>query len=278
MAILNNFTALAAKTRQTICLGLGSSILLFIGCHSQPAPKKEPGYKDSFRPIRKVEAPPPKTAEIVKKTWVAGRSVQGRPIEVQSYGESKDCVLILATIHGNEFAGTPLMKRFAKELSAKPELSKDWTIVIVPVVNPDGFAKKKRRNARNVDLNRNFPAGNYKSKGSKDKGPLSEPESQIIESLLRKYQPQFILSFHQAANLLDYDGPGKDLAERLATACPLKVSRMGARPGSLGSYAGIELKIPIITVELPGKASRMDEETLWNSYGGLLIEALKKQG
>ncbi|MDF1665230.1 MAG: DUF2817 domain-containing protein [Planctomycetota bacterium] len=208
-------------------------------------------------------------------TWIAGHSVQGRPIEVQSYGESENCLLILATIHGNEFAGTPLMKKFAKVLKAQPELTRDWTLVIVPVVNPDGFAAKKRRNARGVDLNRNFPAGNYKSKGSKDKGPLSEPESQVIDGLLKKYKPQFILSFHQAANLLDYDGPGKELAERLAAVCPLKVSRMGARPGSLGSYAGIELKIPIITVELPGKASRMSEETLWKNYGGLLLEALK---
>lgn len=250
---------------------------LCCACQSAPKPKEEMGYRDSFRPVKKYkETEARKPEKAIKKSWIAGRSVQGRPIEVQAYGNGADCLLILATIHGNEFAGTPLMKRFAKELRANPELVNGWTLVIVPVANPDGFAAKKRRNARGVDLNRNFPAGNYKSKGSKDKGPLSEPESKVIETLLQKYKPRYILSFHQAANLLDYDGPGKELAQRLAAVCPLKVSRMGARPGSLGSYAGIELKIPIITVELPGKASRMTEDTLWENYGGLLIEALKK--
>ena len=234
------------------------------------------GYTKSFRPVQKPEPAVTPKASVVHKTWIAGQSVKGRDIEAQSFGAAPNTALIMATIHGNEFAGTPLLKRFSKELKERPELSKDWTIILLPVANPDGYAAKSRRNARGIDLNRNFPASNYKRRSKKDQGPLSEPESRVIEALLRKFKPKFILSFHQAANLLDYDGPGEELAKRLAKVCPLKVSRMGARPGSLGSYAGIELKIPIITVELPGKASFMSEDKLWQNYGQLLLESLKK--
>jgi hypothetical protein len=55
----------------------------------------------------------------------------------------------------------------------------------------------------------------------------------------------------------------------------LPVKRLGAYPGSLGAFAGEDLGIPIITVELPGAASRLTEDELWTRYGPMMIAAVE---
>jgi protein MpaA len=55
----------------------------------------------------------------------------------------------------------------------------------------------------------------------------------------------------------------------------LPVKRIGSLPGSLGSYAGITLGKPIVTLELPATASQMDDEELWDRYGDVLLAAIR---
>jgi len=54
----------------------------------------------------------------------------------------------------------------------------------------------------------------------------------------------------------------------------LPVRKLGAKPGSLGSYAGETLRIPIVTFEMPGDASRLDAESLWAKYGNAFVAAV----
>jgi len=60
----------------------------------------------------------------------------------------------------------------------------------------------------------------------------------------------------------------------MARYCDLPVRKLGARPGSLGSYAGENLRIPIITFELPCDADSLDSKSLWTRYGSALIAAV----
>ena len=83
-----------------------------------------------------------------------------------------------------------------------------------------------------------------------------------------------IVSIHQPLKCIDYDGPAKELAEEMARHCDLPVRKIGAMPGSLGSYAGITLGIPIITLELPKEATNLNSEVLWQRYGPVLIAAI----
>ena len=52
------------------------------------------------------------------------------------------------------------------------------------------------------------------------------------------------------------------------------VKKLGARPGSLGSYAGVDLGIPIITFEMLQNDSGLDSDTLWQRYGKALVAAI----
>jgi protein MpaA len=209
------------------------------------------------------------------KSFVAGRSLENRPIEVRLIGHGADVTLIIATIHGNEAAGTPLVARLEEHLTADGAILRNRRVVIVPVANPDGLARNMRTNARGVDLNRNFPTENRVAGMRSGIIGLSEPESTTLERLVQVYRPSKIVSIHQPVNCVDYDGPAEELARRMSSACGMPVKKIGALPGSLGSYAGVTMGIPIVTYELPRSADTLDPQALWERYGPALVEAIR---
>jgi protein MpaA len=206
--------------------------------------------------------------------FTIGRSVEGTEIEAIRLGKGPETVLILATIHGDEAAGTPLLRDLATHLATHPEILEQRSVILIPLANPDGFAHGTRTNAHGVDLNRNFPAGNFSRSESHGSAALSEPESTALYDLIEREKPHRIVSLHQPLTCIDYDGPGAAIARAMAAKTDLPVKQLGGRPGSLGSYAGITLGIPIITVELPASASAMDPGELWKRYGPMLVAAV----
>ena len=211
----------------------------------------------------------------ISQYHIGGRSVLKRPIVYQTFGFGHDVALILATIHGSEPAGTPLVRYLARHLQQNPHLVEGRTVVLVPVANPDGLAHNRRHNARGVDLNRNFAATNRINTVAYGSSGQSEPESAFIDRLLKQYRPNRIVSIHQPLNCVDYDGPARDLAERMARKCRLPLKKLGSRPGSLGAYAGETLGIPIVTFEMRAGDSSLSDVQLWNLYGEALLEAVK---
>jgi protein MpaA len=159
-------------------------------------------------------------------------------------------------------------------LSQNEGLMRDRRLLIIPVANPDGYAENVRHNLRGIDLNRNFPADNWQTADRHGDAALSEPESAALHRVLENARPTRIISIHQPLVCIDYDGPGERVAEAMSAECHLPVKRLGGRPGSLGSYAGETLKIPIITVELPEDASGLKADALWDSYGRMLLAGI----
>ncbi len=205
---------------------------------------------------------------------IIGRSVQNRPIVCQVFGSGPDVVLIMATIHGNEPAGTPLVRRLATYLEQHESLLAGRTVVLLPVANPDGMAANTRRNVHGVDLNRNFIAQNRVNNTTNGHSALCEPESRVLHDLIEKYRPDRIVSIHQPLACIDYDGPAAGLAMKMGEYCDLPVKRLGARPGSLGSYVGVTLGTPIITFEMLRCDSNLSDSILWQKYGKALLAAL----
>ncbi|MCF7974558.1 MAG: DUF2817 domain-containing protein [Phycisphaerae bacterium] len=205
---------------------------------------------------------------------VGGRSLQNRIVLYDVLGHGPDTTLILSAIHGNEDAGTPLVKRLSQHLQTNTSLLLGRTVVIIPVLNPDGRAARVRYNAHGVDLNRNFESANRINDKVNGLKALSEPETEILVDIISKYQPSKIVTLHQPLSCVDYDGPGLGLAQAMAEACPLSVKKLGARPGSLGAYTGEALRIPTITLEMNDSDSYMSDQALWDTYGGALIAAI----
>ena len=238
------------------------AVLSFAGCYQ------------AVRYPELVDTHVPPTIVRAARYHVVGTSVEGRSIMCLVLGEGPDVALIMATIHGNEPAGTPLVRRLATHLRQHPEILDGRKVVLLRLANPDGLAHRSRYNSHGVDLNRNFEAANRLSSKQSGLTALSEPESRAIRQVILQYQPDRIVSIHQPLACIDYDGPAQELAERMGQYCALPVKKLGARPGSLGSYAGVTLGIPIITFEMLGSDSQLDTEALWQKYGRALVAAI----
>ncbi|MCK4887813.1 MAG: DUF2817 domain-containing protein, partial [Planctomycetes bacterium] len=208
------------------------------------------------------------------RSFIAGYSVQNRKIQYFVMGTGDDVIFIMGAIHGDEPASTTLVNALLEHLRSNPQLLNGRKVILMPVANPDGLAANTRFNARGVDLNRNFEAVNRINKPRYGTAGLSEPESVVIKELLVKYNPDRILSLHQPFACIDYDGPAVDIALKMGKYCDLEVKKLGARPGSLGSYAGITLSIPIITVELHESDTSLNEDQIWQRYGKMMLAAI----
>lgn len=233
------------------------------------------GCQQDYQGPAIVSMPRRRPVEVVEvSSGFVGRSVEDRPIAYTVLGGGHDVVLILATIHGDESAGTPIVHRVGEYLKENRQLLSGRKVVLVPQVNPDGFIHNRRGNARGVDLNRNFAADNRVNNRTNGMFAFSEPESRAIEELIREHNPDRIIVFHEALSCIDYDGPGFSLAMHMGNYCGLRVSKLGARPGSLGSYAGVGLGIATITVELTKEDSGLGRDALWRRYGAMVLAGI----
>lgn len=238
------------------------AVLAFSGC-----------YRPVDYPVI-VDIPQPSAVEPAIPHRIIGKSLENRPMEYLVLGQGHDVTFILAAIHGDEKAGIPLVRRLATYLQQNPQLLQGRKVVLLPVANPDGVAHNTRYNANGVDLNRNFSTANRLNTKRFGRTALSEPETRLIVRLIRQYAPDRVVSIHQSLACIDYDGPSQALANRMAEYCGLPRIKLGAQPGSLGSYAGVTLRIPTITLELPYIADRLNSERLWQRYGPALIAAV----
>lgn len=234
------------------------SLLSVTGC--------QPQQREPFAPV--IQTP------VVAAPEILGYSVQNRPIEMFTIGYGPERVLIMATIHGDETAGLPLTWRLIDRLKSFTHLHDRYTVMVIPLANPDGLALGTRFNASGIDLNRNFPASNRINSTTFGLESLTEPESRVLHDLILDRPPARIVSIHQPLYCLDYDGPGEGIAEAMAVYCPLPVKKLGSRAGSFGSFCGLEQNIPIITMELAKEDSDLTEDQLWNLYGFSLLAAI----
>jgi len=194
------------------------------------------------------------------------RSVNGQAILLKEYPPLLERrkpigrVLLIGGTHGDEYAAVSIVFKWMKTLDAYHSGLFHWHVA--PLMNPDGLLQKHsaRLNAHGVDLNRNMPTPNWheetarywKKTGHDSRRypgvePLSEPESQWLYDEIKRFKPDAIVSVHAPYGVLDFDGPPVG-PQKLGK---LYLRLIGVYPGSLGNSAGVQHKIPVVTVELP---------------------------
>jgi predicted deacylase len=146
---------------------------------------------------------------------VIGYSVEGRPLNVYTFGSGPYQRMLVADIHGgDEWNTLTLANQLIQYLDRNPSAVPDQvTLYILQSLNPDGEArahdKYGRLNANDVDLNRNFPVNwladwsragcwNYLPT-SGGTGPGSEPETQALMNFINQHEIQALISYHSAA-------------------------------------------------------------------------------
>ncbi len=208
--------------------------------------------------------------EILVVKYSIGQTQQGRNIAVEQFGIGAEKVVLMATIHGTEMIGTPLMHLLTDELISHPNWLEGRTLYIIQLANPDGFVEGIRGNRENVDINRNFPTENFGRGWFNGDQPLVAPETAVLMDFFTQIRPERVMTIHQPLKGIDYDGPADDLATHLSKISGIRVHRLGSRSGSLGTFVGVEMGCPIITLEIPNQANDRDSQWLWDHYGVLL--------
>ncbi len=194
-----------------------------------------------------------------------GYSKQGRPLGYKIYPplstrKPLGKVLLMGGIHGDEYSAISIMFKWMDKLNKHHSGLFHWTVI--PCLNPDGLLQRKaqRQNANGVDLNRNFPSKDWDDLALKywkertyknprrfpGDRPLSESETIWFDKTIKEFQPDVIIAVHAPHRLVDFDGPLR-APKRLGN---LQLRLLGTYPGSLGNYAGGDLGIPVVTVEL----------------------------
>ncbi len=235
----------------------------------KPLPPMPPPPPVTRRP---VEAPPAPPAVPAAQAITLGHSVQGRPIVLHEFGSAGPCLFIFGGIHGSEPTSVDVAEGILGLLRTYPGLYSRCRVAVLPRANPDGLMRGRRANANRVDLNRNFPARNWKRREGHGTRPGSEPETQALLAAMERLRPAAVVSIHSIQNqppCNNYDGPGGQMAETLARYNGYRViASIGyPTPGSFGSWCGGDLGIPTITLELPrrqagGEAWRDNQEAM----------------
>jgi hypothetical protein len=115
----------------------------------------------------------------------AGRSVEGRPLCLMTVGAGSRRVLLWSQMHGDEPSATPaLLDLVDALLDADPDgVLERLTLLIVPMLNPDGAERYQRRNAQGIDINR-------------DALLLATPEGRLLKALRDRFDPELGFNLH----------------------------------------------------------------------------------
>ena len=90
-------------------------------------------------------------------------------------------------MHGNESTSTKALfdcfNLFETENDISKHILEQCTLVVIPILNPDGAEKYTRLNANLVDLNR-------------DAKTLSQPESKVLRNIYNDFKPDYCFNLH----------------------------------------------------------------------------------
>jgi hypothetical protein len=138
-----------------------------------------------------LQARHPGLLTIVKE----GTSLEGRPIPLLRLGTGPTGILLWSQMHGDEPTATAALLDLTNWLGvhrsdpAVQQLLSRLTLWIVPMLNPDGTERAQRRNAQEIDINR-------------DALHLSTPEGRFLKAVRDQVQPAIGFNLHnQSPNL-----------------------------------------------------------------------------
>jgi Zinc carboxypeptidase len=181
-----------------------------------------------------------------------GRSVQGRSLELLTLGTGARKVVLWSQMHGDEPSATPALLDVADTLlsgdvAETRAILDGLTLLVLPMLNPDGAERYARRNAQAIDVNR-------------DALSLATPEGRALKAVRDRLQPELGFNLHDQNRRTTVGDTGV-----LATISLLAVS--GDRAGTLTPGRARAKRVCSAVARtlahfVPGGIARYDED--WN--------------
>ena len=131
-----------------------------------------------------------------------GRSSEGRELFLVSVGSGSEKILLWSQMHGDEPTATSSLLDiidFIGKRSQEPWVSdvlEKYTLLMIPMLNPDGAERFQRRNAQDIDINR-------------DARDLVTPEGQTLKAVRDRYEPFLGFNLHNQGTMTTVGDTGK---------------------------------------------------------------------
>ena len=187
-----------------------------------------------------------------------GRSFEGRPIHLLKLGRGARHVMLWSQMHGDEPSATPALLDVAAYLAARADepgarrILDELTLLMVPMLNPDGAERYQRRNAQEIDVNRDALA-------------LSTPEGTLLKALRARYEPVIGFNLHDQNRRTAVGDTGA-----LASIALLAVAGDPAgtiTPGRLRAKRVASALVAALSPYVPGGVARYDEDWSPRAFG-----------
>jgi hypothetical protein len=118
-----------------------------------------------------------------------GRSMQGRELRTITFGSGPTPVLLWSQMHGDESTATMALADLLAWMTApdadplRDRLARALTVVMLPMLNPDGAERFQRENAVGIDINR-------------DARQLATTEARALKAVHDRLKPAFGFNLH----------------------------------------------------------------------------------
>jgi hypothetical protein len=125
-----------------------------------------------------------------------GNSFLGKPINMLTLGRGPIKIMLWSQMHGDEPTATAAIFDLINFFNANADendnlrqnILENCTLYFIPVINPDGLESYTRRNAQNIDINRDYLA-------------QQSPEGKILRKIRDTINPQFCFNLHDQSTL-----------------------------------------------------------------------------
>jgi len=211
-----------------------------------------PTYPQQLVKMNTLKANHPDLVEIVDY----GESVKGRTLRLMlvkrpGHREDRPTLYMSGSTHGNEYLNIEdrlpeeILNRADTEGPVRDFLDRGGVYVFVPILNPDGYATRRRENDNGVDLNRDWDVAPANFKGFKEKE--TRLLSKALETLRAKYDLQYKItvdyhccigavlhpwSYENAPPMSDEDNENHKKVGEMAT------KHLGVEAGTTGKILG----------------------------------------
>ncbi len=190
-----------------------------------------------------------------------GQSVHGRALRAVTFGRGPTTVLLWSQMHGDESTATMSLADIlawmgdGRRDALRDLLATRLTIVMVPMLNPDGAELFQRENAIGIDVNR-------------DARRLSTPEARSLKALRDSIVPSFGFNLHdQNARTL-----GSTTGRQVGIALLAPAADAERTYGPVRSTARLVAARmrTVLEREIPGRIARYDDAFNPRAFGDLI--------
>ena len=189
-----------------------------------------------------------------------GTSTLGKPIYKMTLGKGKIKIIAWSQMHGNESNASHAMLDLWESLRHQPDVKNELferiTLDFIFMLNPDGSEKWTRRNALDIDMNRDF----HKE---------SSKEFSILKSIILNNHYDFGLNLHEQRTIFSTDGIHP---ATLSFLSPSEDASREITENRKKSMAIISKIVEKLKTEIPHQIARYSDEFYPTSIGDNLMK------